>query len=288
MFFLVFAIFFLGFYPKYGVVAGKRGRSGPSGTPPTHTNTPHTQEDWAVAHKPPTKKCWPWKIRKYPRLIVLVRWYIKQKLFPLLSTLESAASAAEEAIKVIIVDINPLPSKTSRRGMVSFAKLKRQISKCSILQQWLDIQPLMAPVLPPKLEYQYGYGQTDWVLDKLQDDKDWDYIMFTNANNTYSRYLLQATLGARRRGYALIGFDFVMRYILLTNNLTYRYSDLGSMIFHRGTVDRKGKDCSCGLTFQAASKPLGWYNADAGLMQLVQNCTKKSQIKIGQVLFHHK
>jgi len=293
MFFWVFAVFMLGFSTKNTVVDGKPVRAGPPDKTPTNLSLDVPQEDWAAAHSQRTKNCWPWKISKQPRLVIVVRWYIKQNIFPLLATLESSASAAKELIAVKIVDTNPIPSHSHslRRGSISFSALKRQVSKSYDLLQWLDIQLLRAPVLPPELENVYGYGQTEWVLQQLQDDMTWDHIMFTNGDNTYSSYFLQETLRARKHGHAVVGFDFVSRYSnhrVKKNVLKWKHSDLGSMIFHRGTVDQRGKGCSCGLTFQAASKPHGWYNADAGLLELAQNCSNKSQVMIHAVLFHHQ
>jgi len=250
---------------------------------------------WAVAHNQTTENCWPWKISENPRLVVVVRWYIEQELSPLLVTLNSAASLVNETIVVKIVDTNPIPSKTNERGELSFTELMRQISACSALVPWLRIQGLMAPVLSPGLENLYGYGQSDWVLEQLQDVEYWDHIMFTNGDNTYSRYLLEQTLDARRFGYALIAFDYVLHHKrdgipnkVMTNTLKYKHNDLGSMILHRGVVDLKGEGCSCGCTFSAGSMLRGWYAADSGLMELTQQCSRNSQIIISQVLLHHQ
>jgi len=277
----VFVILVSGLTPQVSLVDGKLGRA--------------PREDWASAHRQTSKKCWPWRISESPRLAVVIRWWIKQELSPLLLTLNSAASLVNETILVKIVDTNPVPSNTTERGKVSFAELMRQISACTALVPWLRIQGLMAPLLPPKLENLFGYGQSDWVLQQLQVVEYWDHIMFTNGDNTYSRYLLEQTLDARRFGYALIGFNFVLHHkrhgipnMVMNNNLEFMHSDLGSMIFHRGVVDQKGEGCSCGLSFLLASVRHGWYAADSGLMELTQKCSEKSQIEIRQVLFHHQ
>jgi len=257
--------------------------------------TSSLQNNLTVTDRQTSQDCWPWKISQNPRLIVVVRWYMEQKLLPLLATLNSAASLVNETITVTIVDTNPIPVNTTERGKVSYLELMRQISKCSALLPWLRVQGLMAPVLPPNLENQWGYGQTDWVLQQLQDLEEWDHIMFTNGDNTYSRYLLEQTLDARRSGYALIGFDFVLHHKrdgvpnkVMINTLRDMHSDLGSMIFHRGAVGRRGERCFCGITFDEASKQHGWFAADSGLMILTQRCSRGSQIMIHQVLFHHQ
>jgi len=254
-----------------------------------------SQNNKTVSHRQTSKDCWPWKISQNPRLIVVVRWYIKQELYPLLATLDSAASLVNETIAVKIVDTHPIPVNTTERGKFSYLELMRQISACSALFSLLRIQGLMAPVLPADLENVYGYGQADWVLQQLQDVEEWDHIMFTNGDNTYSRYFLEETLDARRSGYALIGFDFVLHHKrggipnkVMINTLQVDHSDLGSMIFHRGAVGRKGERCFCGLTFHEASKEYGWYAADAGLMELTQRCSGSSQIIIHEVLFLHQ
>jgi len=256
-----------------------------------------SQNNWTVSHRQTSKDCWPWKISQNPRLIVVVRWYIKQELYPLLATLDSAASLVNETIAVTIVDTQPIPVNTTMRGKISYLELMRQISTCSALFPSLRIQGLMAPVLPADLENVYGYGQADWVLQQLQDVEEWDHIMFTNGDNTYSRYFLEETLDARRSGYALIGFDFVLHHKrggipnkLMINTLKHTHSDLGSMIFHRGAVGRQGERCFCGLSFHEASRQYkhGWFAADAGLMILTQRCSNRSQIIIHEVLFHHQ
>jgi len=258
-----------------------------------------SQNNWLLPEDKQQKKCWPWTIRHTPRLVVVVRWYIDQKLYPLLTTLNSAADLTGESLAVMIVDTQPIPVNTSARGEISYRELKRQIFKCSSLVPWLRVQGLKAPVLPSDLENRYGYGETDWVLEQQLDVEDWDHIMFTNGDNTYSRYLLQQTLQAREFGYALIGFDFVHhRYQLkgnsgqavkVKNTLRWLRSDLGSLIFHRSVVGRRGVNrCFCGLTFQEASRQHGWFAADAGLMELTQQCTNGSQIVIHQLLFQHQ
>jgi len=254
-----------------------------------------SQNNWTVVHKQTSKDCWPWKVSQNPRLIVVVRWYIRQKLYPLLATLDSAASLAKEAIAVTIVDTQPIPVNTTKRGNLSYVELMRQISSCSALFPWLRIQGLKAPVLPPNMENLWGYGQTDWVLQQLQDVEEWDHIMFTNGDNIYSKYLLKKTLDARRSGYALIAFDFVHHYAVRNNPIKVKINtlklgqnDLGSMIFHRGVVGRKEERCFCGLTFLKASKYYKWHNEDHGLMKMTQRCSNYSQIIIHEVLFNHQ
>jgi len=261
----------------------------------TNVSLVSSRNNWNVAQRQTTKDCWPWKICHNPRLVVVVRWYIKQELYPLLATLNSAAGLVNETIAVWIVDIKPIPVNTPQRGKISYQELMRQISACSAVVPWLRVQGLMPPALPPTQENLYGYGQVDWVLKQLHDLDDWDHILFTNGDNTYSRYLLAETLDARRFGYALIGFDFVHHQehgnipsVLVTNMLQSKHSDLGSMIFHRGVVGRPGENCFCGLTFREASRQHGLFVADSGLMISAQRCSRRSQIVIHEVLFHHE
>jgi len=261
----------------------------------TNVSSVSSQNNWNFAQRRTKKNCWPWKICHNPRLVVVVRWYIKQQLYPLLATLNSAAAFVNETIAVWIVDVKPIPLNTPERGKISYLELMRQISACSAIVPWLRVQGLMPPVLPPNQENVYGYGQVDWVLEQLHDVEDWDHILFTNGGNTYSRYLLEQTLDARRFGYALIGFDFVHHHKrgdipseVVSNMLQSKHSDLGSMIFHRGALGRKGENCFCGLTFHEASRQQGLFVADSGLMILTQRCSRRSQIVIHEVLFHHE
>jgi len=258
---------------------------------PTTVSSVLSQNNWKFAQRQTTKHCWPWKICPNPQMVVVVRWYIKQDLWPLLATLNSAADLVNETIAVWIVDTKPIPANTPERGNVSYLELMRQVSACSALVPWLRVQGFMTPVLPPNLENLYGYGEVDWVLQQLHDVIDWDHIMFTNADYTYSLYLLEQTLDARRFGYALIRFDSVHHHdrggipnVVGSNNLQNDHSDLGSMIFHRGAVGRKGENCFCGLTFHEASRQ---FAADTGLIILTQRCSRSSQITIDQVLVHH-
>jgi len=258
--------------------------------------------NWHSGLRKTTRNCWPWKVPQNPRMAVVVRWFIEQDLYPLLTSLNSAAALSNETISVWIVDTNPVPPNTNKRGNLSYIELTRQIFACSALVPWLHVHGLMAPLLPSDLQDLWGYGETDWVLQQLHDVENWDHIMFTNGDNTYSRYLLERTLDARRFGYALIGFDFVSHYKrkgrhnqAVQNTLQINHSDLGSLIFHRGAVGRKGENCSCGLTFYEASRVFrephswrGWRVADAGLIKLTQQCSKNSQIVINEVLFHHQ
>jgi len=282
MFFCVFAIFALGLSTTgSGTMVGGKLLRGPTDETPMNIASDVPLENWVAAHGG-SERCWPWKNFKRPRLVIVVRWYFKQNIIPLLVTLDTAARAAKETVKVKIVDTDPIPSSSaSSRGNISFSELERQLSKCHDIVRWLDVQLFRAPVLSPELEKVYGYGQTDWVLQQLQDDMDWHHILITNGDNIYSMTFLRKTLHARQLGCAVIGVDFVSHYEghAIKNTLEYLHSDIGSLIFHRGTVEQRG-NCSCGLTFQAASKVHGWHDADAGFLALVQNCSDNSQFMI--------
>jgi len=96
----------------------------------------------------------------------------------------------------------------------------------------------------------------------------------------------------------VIAVNFVLHHMrggvpnrVVRNILKVDYSDLGSMIFHRGALDRRsesGKTCSCGVDFQSAGQRYGWVAADAGLMELVLQCSGNAGFIVDQTLFHHQ
>jgi len=226
-----------------------------------------------------------------------VRWNIGQHLFPLLTSLEETASVANERILVIIVDTQAIPAKTRERGSISQAELKHQISEFKGLLPHLYIQGFAAPELDLETRNKSGYGEFQWIINLLHDVEEWDSVVLTDADNTYSRYFLQQTAGARRDGHALIGVDFISHKPwngapnnVKSNTLEKVSSDLGSLIFHRGALDRNpvNKTCSCGVDIKAASVRHGWEAADAGLMELALECGGGAKHVVHQALFHQQ
>jgi len=61
----------------------------------------------------------------------------------------------------------------------------------------------------------WGYDATNYALEELMKapQAPCDYFLFTNADNVYGRYFLEAGLPGMTQGLDLVGFNFVTRYV---------------------------------------------------------------------------